>query len=853
MKKTFTLLCVSLLVCMQAVAWETSNIWQNPVYANNHKWQHWVIGVPGPLPWNVSISWVINRAERNRNLSGFVGIVTDWNAPQKSGFYGTTHLTNPTAAQLFIVRELQGGLFYELRNVTGTDIPSTVHTIGEQCFQRSGIQGEPGRYYPAALTTLGHHAFAECRSLSGNLWTPEHVAYIQNGTYADCTGLTGWLFVQPAVRVIGDEAFLRCENMGGNLTMHEGLQHIGHSAFNGCRHLTGNLYVPNSVSVIGNNAFANCSSFNGWLDYADSTPYVPEGCFQNCNNLRGNIVIPPAVQWIGNFAFQNDWSFDGQLYLQGNVHTIGTCAFENCQRLNGNLDLHTVNHIGAAAFHDCQSINGQLFLSGGLAEVPNGAFNNCFRMTGNLNIPSAAYIGSNAFYNCYSLNGTLSLPGNCQYIAEDAFQQCRGLHGDLRIPSATWIGDRAFQGCSGFEGRLYLPANLSDIHYAAFWECNRLSGDLVFPGSLSNIGQEAFVNCYNLTGNVTIPANITTLRYHTFWQCSNLESFTFAAGSRLHDLDREIFPHCISLKYVDMTNCQTINIPIISRANTYSPFGQMRPYTIVYLPNGTNAANIPADQENFVVDGQCANFKVYDGHPDYKANRGCDYPIKHQFTAAKANFTRTFSGNGCSTLFLPYPTDLPAGMTAYEFKSIKRTTGQNFFVFASVPTGTRLEANKAYILRVTDGGTHQLPEMHNVVVPVTPGLNGTAAPGLTDPDWNFSGTTEFVDNATASAMHAYNLIDNKWLPITPANGNGHVHSFRGFLYSPSGAAPAKSFAMVLEDSPSTGIDTLEADEDDVRSGRYPFYSIDGKNLGRDYDALPRGQMYIVNGKKFYKF
>ncbi len=102
---------MSLLVCMQAVAWNTSNIWQNPVYANGHQWQHWVIGTPGPLPWNVSISWVENQAEDNRNLSGFVGINTDWNTVQKSGFYGTGYFHQPTAAQLFIVRELQGGCF----------------------------------------------------------------------------------------------------------------------------------------------------------------------------------------------------------------------------------------------------------------------------------------------------------------------------------------------------------------------------------------------------------------------------------------------------------------------------------------------------------------------------------------------------------------------------------------------------------------------------------------------------------------------------------------------------------------------------------------------------------------------
>ena len=304
-----------------------------------------------------------------------------------------------------------------------------------------------------------------------------------------------------------------------------------------------------------------------------------------------------------------------------------------------------------------------------------------------------------------------------------------------------------------------------------------------------------------------------------------------------------------------MLNCQPLAAATIMRGNSdNSPFSSMRPYTIVYLPNGTAASKIPADQENFVVDGNCANFKVYDTHSDYKGNRGCDYEIKHQFTAAKANYTRTFSGKDAATLFLPYPTTLPAGMTAYELKNMQRAGGKSIFVFAPLPSSATLEANKAYVVRVTDGGSHNLPEMHNVIVPVTPALASTAALGTADNNWQFNGTTQFIPNATAASMKAYNLnVGNTWLPVTTANTNGYIHSFRGFLTSPTGMAPAKSFVMVMDEGPViTNIDSIRKGEADVRSGRYPFYSLDGKNLGRDYNRLPSGNIYIVNGKKFYK-
>lgn len=193
-------------------------------------------------------------------------------------------------------------------------------------------------------------------------------------------------------------------------------------------------------------------------------------------------------------------------------------------------------------------------------------------------------------------------------------------------------------------------------------------------------------------------------------------------------------------------------------------------------------------------------------------------------------------------------------MTAYELKLLKRKSGEPYFVFSPLTSSTTLEANKPYIVRVTDGGSHTLPKMHNVVVPVTPALASTGVLGTDDTNWMFNGSTQYIPNATAAAMKAYNLnAGNTWLPITTVNTNGHIHSFRGFLTSPTGTAPAKSFVMVLDDGPViTNIDNIKKGEADVKSGRYPFYSLDGRNLGRDYNSLPSGNIYIVNGKKFYK-
>ena len=65
---------------------------------------------------------------------------------------------------------------------------------------------------------------------------------------------------------------------------------------------------------------------------------------------------------------------------------------------------------------------------------------------------------------------------------------------------------------------------------------------------------------------------------------------------------------------------------------------------------------------------------------------------------------------------------------------------------------------------------------------------------------------------------------------------------------------AKSFAIVLEDSDATGINTpKELTENELRSGKLTFYTIDGKRVGNNYDTLKSGDIYIVKGQKFYKF
>ena len=450
---------------------------------------------------------------------------------------------------------------------------------------------------------------------------------------------------------------------------------------------------------------------------------------------------------------------------------------------------------------------------------------------------------------------------NFTYTANGVTWKCTG-----GSSFATILGETL--GAANFTGVLNIPSTVSDgtniytVTYIAAGAFENYTGatKLILPEGLVSIFDAAFRNCSGLKGELKIPGGVTVIYNYNgneFEGCTGVEYVTWnlknktGVGPRNH---HSPMLGMTNLRYIDFRGSVmgVTSYGWTKQRGNFSPYGGASNHTLVYLSDNTGGVltDFTLSEDNIIYKSKCKVFKVYDAY---------SYRIPYAFTAETAQCDRVFSntsGKSVSTLFLPYPTDLPNGMQAYELvkKDLSIGTSKAFY-FRALPTGTRLEANKPYLVRITDGATHTLPVMTNVEVPVSPAGYTTETLATDDGDWAFCGTTERIDNAAATAKKAYYLSGNKWYPVQNGMANDYIAPFRCFVYSKSGTAPAKGFTMVFDnESGTTDIRQLENDtETDLKSNTHRIYTLDGRYVGTDYNALPGGEMYIINGKKFYKF
>ncbi|MGN0778617.1 MAG: leucine-rich repeat domain-containing protein [Aristaeellaceae bacterium] len=206
------------------------------------------------------------------------------------------------------------------------------------------IQGKLIKYHgagghvviPDGVTSIGEHAFQDCRSLKG-VTIPDSVQSIERG------------------------AFFACKNLK-QVQLPKGLCGVGKNAFeytpwiDQCGPLE--LVIPEGTTEIAANAFEGLShaARKQLLQYENSYRMtgreVPERPVKEMQALTiRRVVIPASVRRIGQGAFRGCQI--KQLILSEGLESIGAEAFKDCSILNRVVLPDSVTELGENAFAGC--------------------------------------------------------------------------------------------------------------------------------------------------------------------------------------------------------------------------------------------------------------------------------------------------------------------------------------------------------------------------------------------------------------------------------------------------------------------------------------------------------------------
>lgn len=793
----------------------------------------------------------------------------------------------PETGELHIPDQLDGkdvvsigsNAFFNKTGFTGTlTLPAKLKEIYDKAFYGcTGLTGE--LLLPNSLKAIGSYAFAGCTGFTGDLTIPNTVVYLREGAFLRCRGFTGRLTLSTSLYEIGYEAFAVCDGFTGDLTIPASVGAIKSYAFQHCEGFNGSLRIL-SQGVIGDGAFRSCFNFKE-LHLSNAISRIGLEAFAYCSGFTGGLTIPASVRYIDGMAFTNCNGFNGPLVIEEGVKTIGTNAFYQCSGFTGDLTIpNSVITIGDAAFAGCAGFTGTLTISTSLNAIGDNTFYTCSGFSGNLVIPNSVQrIGNSAFAYCSGFRGTLTLPSLLREIEYGAFNGCSGFTGLLELPgSINSIGDFAFNQCFGFMGELNIPDGVITIGRYAFQECSGFSGNLKLPNSLKTVGLWAFYNCSGLQGAVTIPNSVTTIDGWTFYNCNGITSLTFGenlqslgsyafGADEVTALQQAIFKPNAVLTSLDLNafgrSHVKVNLYVIDASGLSaltSVTGEMPTCGLVYLPENVTNLDLSTANDaggtkpaNLVVGNTCETLVLNDNLA-YGTNNAkgpfMNRTLLHPFTATKAYYkgkTLPAGANDAYSIYLPFEMTIPTGMEAYKLSSRDGST-----LIFSKETAATMSAYTPYLIRRESGSTGALSfdnvAMTNQAVELAPELY-TVTNGSTTDGWQFFGTTSPIENAEAEANRLYVLdANNIWKPVVSTATDGYVHSFRAFLQAPEGYTGAAPVAFILDEGTTTGLDRVQAE---IEKNEADIYTLEGRYVGRNYDALPKG-LYIVGGKKIYK-
>ncbi len=672
--------------------------------------------------------------------------------------------------------------------------------------------------FESDVTTIGKSAFYRCSNLK-SIEIPKSVTSISDFAFSGCSRLTS-IEIPKFVETIGFASFAACTDLT-NIKIPELVKSIGESAFQWCSGLA-SVRIPESVTSIGDMAFNECSGLesvfvewtdadkilalsNGAFPYETCNLYVPEGttdiysgkdCWKKFKSI--NIFIPFNQIWYT--------SSDGEKIELTDYSVFGAT--------------YKSNEYGGG--------KGIITFEGDINTIGNQAFQGCSNLT-SIRIPeSVASVGIKAFYQCSRLTN-IELPKSLQSIGEAAFEQCSSL-ASIEMPnSVTSIENYTFNGCQ-ILASITLPESVTSIGDYAFYNCSSLA-NVILPNSLKSIGCEAFFHCSNLQ-SITLPESLESIGEQAFYGTGLKSIFVeWTDDYKIPDLKEIQFPYETCNLYVPYGTTK-----IYKEKSLWATFKSINEPNL-HIEDGNNTVNRYLNSgDDIVIDDDIVQI-VTQG------------TVKNIDVTYTRNFAKADKWQGWYVPFdVPMADMATAGLDVAEIYGILLdNSGNTVLAFLMMDEGT-VKANTPYVVRPKTSG--------KVTVTTKTTLYPSAATDFTINSAKDTYTIGGIYKQTTTPGNWYAINKDGqfqkmgtdvslrplriWMTITPRIDNPYAQSV---------GANAKIDIMVIGDDETTGITSYENDNDNIygSTGSPTMYNLNGQKV----NSIQKGQIYIINGKKYY--
>ena len=601
----------------------------------------------------------------------------------------------------------------------------------------------------------------------------------------------------------------------GKITFDTEVTIIGEQAFMYCSRLT-NIVLPNSVKEIAKYAFGNCSNL--------ITAHLPEGvsnigtyAFSDCSQLQ-SITIPGSVKSMGKYVLSGCTSLSNVTIEDGAY--IGYYVFMN---YTGSLTINgSLSGVGQFAFMECTGLHSVSVKSGSIGQQ---AFKKCTNLS-TATLDGVTAIGTSAFEGCSQLQ-SITIPGSVKSMENDVFCNCNSLK-NVTIEDGAYIGMRVFQN---YTGALTINGSLSGVGANAFDGCTALTSVSVKSGS---IGGYAFYSCTGLT-SVTLLEDVTSIYSYAFFECSNLKDIfvKWTEAEKMPYIDFTAF-HEIDLSKV------TLHVPSYTTAlyqtkNIWKDFKIVEDVNVIITKTDDTTIRQKIEANGKItIDERSRNIK--------------SLVVSEEVENVSVTYIRNFANAGkWQAWYVPF--DVPvedmaqAGLDVAEIYGILLDKDNNAVIaFLKMGAGT-VKANTPYVVRpkwngdVTVTTTTKLYPTKATQFAInsakdTYTIGGIYEQTTTPGNWYAVNTSgQFQKMGTGVNLQPMRI----WMTIDPRDDNP---------YTQPSEANAKMNIMVIGDDESTGIESLAPT---LSESDGAIYNLSGQRV----TSIQKGQVYIMNGKKFF--